>query len=120
MVKNFKIEPTIYPYPIYVSYNDQKGLLKLITSEYDNIEQSSIDSIINSLKGSYLAKTLELGNGTIVLFFKTRDIATIVHEVFHAVYAIFENVHIPLSNDSEEAWAYYIGYLTQEILTKFK
>ena len=33
MVKNFKIEPTIYPYPIYVSYNDQKGLLKFVADQ---------------------------------------------------------------------------------------
>ena len=120
MVKNFKIEPTIYPYPIYVSYKDKKGLFELFKNDHKEITQKEIDSITNALKGEYLGKAVELQSGTMILFFNTKNSSTIAHEVFHTVYAIFKNVHIPLSNDSEEAWAYYIGYLTQEILTKFK
>ena len=41
------------------------------------------------------------------------------HEIFHAAHAIMKNVGVNLSDDSEEAYAYLIGYLTRKVLDVF-
>lgn len=43
---------------------------------------------------------------------------TLAHEIFHAVDFIFRRIGITLSEDSDEAYAYMIGYLTEEIYKK--
>lgn len=40
----------------------------------------------------------------------------IAHEIFHAVEYHFEKIGLPHSESSSEAWAYYIQFLTKEIL----
>lgn len=42
----------------------------------------------------------------------------VAHEVFHAVYAALSNRAVPLSNDTEEVYAYYIQWLFNEIAPK--
>lgn len=43
------------------------------------------------------------------------DYADLQHEIFHAVYNIFEVVGMKLSEDSEEAYAYMISCFTRQI-----
>ena len=43
------------------------------------------------------------------------EYGTLAHEIFHAVDFILRRVGITLSDDSHEAYAYLIGYLTKEI-----
>ena len=47
------------------------------------------------------------------------DYGTLQHEIFHAVDQIFRRIGMNLSEDSDEAYAYMIGYLTQEIYKRF-
>ena len=44
------------------------------------------------------------------------DIGFLVHELFHATYAVMCNVGISLSEDSEEVFAYTMGFLTEKVL----
>ena len=43
------------------------------------------------------------------------DKATMAHEIFHIATYIMEKVGIRLSHDSDEAYAYLIGYITRKI-----
>lgn len=43
------------------------------------------------------------------------DKATMAHEIFHVVTYITEKVGIRLSHDSDEAYAYLIGYITKKV-----
>jgi hypothetical protein len=43
------------------------------------------------------------------------DHGIIAHEIFHAVDFLLERIGIKLSGDSGEAYAYLIGYVTQEV-----
>lgn len=44
------------------------------------------------------------------------EVGFLVHELFHATYAVMCNVGINLSEDSEEVFAYTIGFLTEKVL----
>ena len=48
------------------------------------------------------------------------DYGIIAHEVFHVVELLFERVGMPLADSSSEAYAYLIGYVTQEIFKQLK
>lgn len=41
------------------------------------------------------------------------------HEIFHASTAIMDAVGVELSESSEEAYAYLVGYLTRKVLSAF-
>lgn len=45
-----------------------------------------------------------------------QEVGFLVHELFHVTYAVMENIGVSLSEDSEEAFAYTIGYLTEKII----
>lgn len=44
------------------------------------------------------------------------QIGVLAHEVFHVVHRVMNVVQIPLSYDSEEAWAYLTDFLMTRIL----
>lgn len=45
-----------------------------------------------------------------------QDIGFLVHELFHATYAVFGNLGSPLSDDNEELFAYILGYVTEKTI----
>ena len=47
------------------------------------------------------------------------DMQFLSHEIFHAAHALMIGVGINLSDDSEEAYAYLIGYITKRVLEEF-
>ena len=47
------------------------------------------------------------------------EFGTLSHEIFHAVQALMINIGASLSDDSEEAYAYLIGYITKRVLEEF-
>lgn len=47
------------------------------------------------------------------------DMQFLSHEIFHAVCAIMIGIGVPLSDDSEEAYAYLTGYITRKVLEAF-
>lgn len=44
-----------------------------------------------------------------------QEAGTLAHEVFHATCAMLENIGMSLSDDSEEAYAYTIGFITEKL-----
>lgn len=47
------------------------------------------------------------------------DFGFFSHEIFHAAHALMISIGANLSDDSEEAYAYLIGYLTKRVLETF-
>lgn len=67
---------------------------------------------------AYDGLVVNIGYGNNVLWVQSLvnnpdDIGTLAHEAFHVTYDILKRVGIPLSNDSEEAYSYLIGYITE-------
>lgn len=44
-----------------------------------------------------------------------QEAGTLAHEIFHATCAMLENIGMALSDDSEEAYAYTIGFITEKL-----
>lgn len=49
----------------------------------------------------------------------TAELGTLSHEIFHATQALMINIGANLSEDSEEAYAYLIGYITKSVFEQF-
>lgn len=61
------------------------------------------------------------GSGNNVLWLQNApksevDVNTLSHEAFHAAYDILKRVGVPLGDDSEEAYAYLIGYIVEQVV----
>lgn len=68
------------------------------------------------IKENTTGRTTLLGGGQVVLWLSnaSREGVT-AHEIFHAVCFIMEKVGIGFSDESEEAFAYLIGYVTDKV-----
>lgn len=47
-------------------------------------------------------------------FDDAQDLNIMAHEAFHAACSIMRHVDIPLTEETEEAYAYLIGYITEQ------
>lgn len=102
----------------------------LIVTEDTCLARISIDSIIKDGDANYSlanveAMTLSAPGFPVIVWIphipKTPyDYATLNHEIFHVTTAIMNYVQIPLSSDTEEAWAYEVGYITRKLLEQIK
>lgn len=70
-----------------------------------------------------IGRTTVIDTGKIIIrIFKypvtTDDYSIVVHEIFHSVQFTFDNIGIKLNNETSEAWAYLIDYITRQIFNK--
>lgn len=78
-----------------------------------------VDDMIDYVPNKDKARTYNLvpeGGGVLILFSENPSPDIIPHEAFHAVVFTMNRLNTPLSNDTEEIYAYTLGYLTQELL----
>ena len=124
MSKAFVINIPLYKRDLLVVFGDKDYLVNQMSEAY-NISLQSAYSItediddystgryyFNREKGSrflWMPKVPE----------KPQEYATLGHEIFHAAFGIMDEIGASPSEDSEEAYAYLIGYLTKEIYTSF-
>lgn len=115
--KDFIIIPyQVYPFDLLVSWH----------TEYSDLEEvlkkrlpADVHKEIKRFKGRYDARTWMFKSGqTCVRFVKDNE-GLIAHEVFHAVCALMEHIGAKLNRDSEECYAYLIGYITRKIYENF-
>lgn len=108
-----------YPIEIMVSFSKEELIKDL--SKY--IPTPDLDEITSILEGQ--AKTIMLEDNQIILYMESvpktfNEMAILQHEIFHCVSYLMECVNIPHCEQTEEAWAYQIQYVTKEIYEKFK
>lgn len=116
----FKVEPKIYPYHIVFSINQTDDEVRKVMKKF------KMDLDINT----YLDYELRLGrctqdrSGNIFIRLRyfpdeyARRMATLAHEIFHAVEFIMSRIGITLSDSSDEAFAYMISFITEEVYKK--
>lgn len=72
---------------------------------------------------SCVGRTIDMNGYVMVLMKSVPDTSLLfgklVHELFHAVSYTMEEVGIVHSSDTEEAYAYMIGYLAEKVITSF-
>lgn len=74
------------------------------------VEDSRVDD-------GYQAMTAFLDGYSIIRFNShedVKDINMISHEAFHVVCSIMRHIDMPLSEDSEEAFAYLLGFIVEQ------
>ena len=76
----------------------------------------------NELNVDSVGGTCALSNGHIVVFVHTDDKryihhhAVLIHELFHATCHILHKRGVKLTDDSEEAFAYLLSYITEQVM----
>lgn len=115
---SFRVPCPPYDVDVIVSIKQSdKDFKKLLKKE---INKDYHHSIPKSFIGE-LACCVKFDNGQCAIRFTLDpDINTLTHEVFHAAYAMFTTIGMKLSRDSEEAFAYFIGYLSEQIFNGIK
>ena len=102
------IPVNIYPQEVYYIHCDRAYLEKTADEFFDD----DTPDIPNTSEGGVFLMEKE-GRGVLVIWVSNeRDIA---HEVFHCANHILDVCGLELSPESEEAYAYLIGYLDSEI-----
>lgn len=123
--QNFIVSLHIYPFDIMFSIGQTDKQLKKRLKTFDET-LPDCDGIIKDLnmEGSN-GLCLMLKRGSHIVRLKNNDgstkwKSTLVHEIFHVVYNTLTKVGVNLSDDSEEAFAYLIWYITGEFFYQLK
>lgn len=115
LTNHILIKDPIYDRQTLVIVGDEIEYAKSVyTNLFDeNIPQPIIDFYEHDSSG--IGRTIFNSNIVVVLL-RTNGIGTACHEAFHATSFHFNKIGMPLSDDSEEAWAYYQQYLINQML----
>lgn len=117
--KNFIVPLVIYPFDIMFSIGQSdRGLMKILKKRlpktaFDICKQ---DECLLSFNEMDNGRTLMIKDGgqTIIRVNKNPSHATIAHEIFHAISFLLIKLNMPLSLENDEAYAYLIGYVTEQ------
>lgn len=108
---SFIIKLHVYPFEVMVSIGQKKTEINKGLKKY---------RLKVNREGNY---TVIFDTGQILISLadlptKPRQYAIMQHEIFHAAFFLMDKIGIPLNKTNDEAYAYLIGYLTQEIYSK--
>ncbi len=113
----FIVKGEIYPFDILVSFGDDK---RRVRKKLSKILPDK--SVVKEFKIPTLSsgRTTMFSTGQTFLWLKEKPtsingLAILNHEIFHCVCFILERIGITHSSDSDEAYAYFIQYLTEKI-----
>ena len=107
---------TIYPFDVMVS--TETNFNKLHKFLIDKLPEESHDEIDSELMSSD-GRTIMFSTGQTIIQINTLTPNIIAHEIFHAVFFFMMKINTPLNMDTNEAYAYLVGYLTGEIYKRF-
>lgn len=119
---NFIIPLVVYPRDIMVSFGETHDEVNKHLSKY-NIELDE-DERNHFDRSVCLGRTILFPTNQTLIRMKripgtTQEFGTLAHEIFHAASFILGRMGMPLQLEvSDEAYAYLIGYLTEEIYNK--
>jgi hypothetical protein len=114
MSKNFIIKLNPYPYDVMVSFNQTDKQLQQYLKKY-NCEWHDLMKFEGS--GRFYINSNNQSLIRIANYPKSNeDFGTLQHEIFHCVTYVLDRIGMKLKlHNSDEAYAYLIGYLTTEI-----
>jgi hypothetical protein len=111
----FKVIPLdVYGHDIVVSIGESDE--NLYEQIKENVSKKDFDKYMSNQKS--IATTHKLRTGGILIRFKDNidNPGIVAHEAFHAVVFLFKKIGIEYCYKSEEAYAYTLEYLVNEIL----
>lgn len=115
----FIVDCQVYPFQILVYFGEHKKPL------YKELKKCLPKETVDTLKtlNFKVGKSVMFSSGQTLLWLKETPnsisaLATLNHEIFHCVCFILERAGITYSDKSDEAFAYLIEYLTNQIYGK--
>lgn len=106
--------------------------LYIVVTADTNLARTSIDTIIKGTDAdtSYSfanaeAETFYNGQWPIAIWIQKipstpEEYGTLNHEMLHATIGVMRATSIPLTDESEEAYTYEMGYISEQILARFR
>jgi len=125
---NFLIKGTVYPFDILVSV-DEPDIKIIETLLLLGVPKESFDDELKRkllMKDTVGARCVMLETNQTVIRVRSqnsrdRTIQKLVHELFHHMAFLFDRIGIKLvAETSDEAFAYYLEWVTREALLKLK
>lgn len=119
---NFIVPLVVYPFDVMVSISESdESLFAKLKKKGVDITDTSLSVYSDTHRGRTI---LFKGNQSLIRMYELRDTpewyGNLAHEIFHAAEFIMERIGMKLTTESDEAYAYLIGYLTKEIYSKIK
>lgn len=115
--KAVKVNMGFMPGTIYVYYGDHGRKLSIRTLKRIGASQDDISEFKNKKSTANGLCVLEKTN-CVIWVEDMFDFAVLAHEIFHAVSGLFRFAGLSLTESSEEAYAYAISHVTDQILRK--
>lgn len=125
MKKLNKIIPIgIYPFDLMISFNESDDQIKKSLKRYGVTFKKSSNVItieMDGIKTKQGRMVMLKGNQSILrLNFMPRlsdpfEMSLLQHEIFHTVGFFMAEINTPLNDDTHEAYAYLVQYLTEKI-----
>lgn len=126
-VVNFIINLQVYPFDLMVHFGDPQIMFNKLRDLISR--ESLLDIELDFERGVGVGRTMmDKETGAVVLWmrepwsddFSPESFGTLSHEIFHAVELVFDRIGITLSDDSSEAFAYLIGFITRQVHENLK
>lgn len=126
---NFIVTMAVYPFDIMFSINEtdkdfKKSLEgKLHKEDFDQfMSDGDMPHMENCTPGK--ARTIRLAGGQTLVRINHFELnaqmqGVLAHEIFHCIEFLFRRIEIKLTKFSDEAYAYAIGYLTEEFYKNY-
>lgn len=116
----FIIPLVVYPFDLAVSINQSNDDIEKSLNKY-SIDYTDVN--VRSESSTRKGRTIIFkGNQTLIRMFEFKKDSIhygyLAHEIFHAAEFIMERIGMKLCSKSDEAYAYLIQYITQEIHKK--
>lgn len=118
-------ESFMYSVILFLKPPSKREIIKHLKKNLLNYDEKRVDEIIADIK-AYARKphatTYTMGGIVLIVFHNWENSSfnygTLVHEIFHAVDITLRGRGITLSDDSDEVYAYHMGYFTRNFLDK--
>lgn len=124
---HFSLTDPMYKGSFFVIFGDLDYFKTILSKKYKGVNVSDVTDMYEGLYITVTDGVVDVG----ILWFnefkgvpydanKARHIANITHELSHAVHSALGYRGFKLTDDSQEAYAYYQGWLMEEILKRLE
>ena len=132
MKKNKSIEPygfTLkfghYPHELYISFGESFDEVNNIIHKTDPDFDANKELNDVTIQGKINGRMLKFSSGKTMIYLthvpstdNPRDMGILIHELQHALSYHFRDLKTPLSDDTEEVYAYMMQFLLVEIIAE--
>ncbi len=114
------IQIPIYKTAVLIYWGGRKGLYKAVKR---NSDKATAREVIEEVAPHTEGLTVKTSGHTVTIYLASpprnpRSGAILIHELSHATNFILQEVGIPHTKDTEEAYTYLLEYLTRETLER--